>query len=161
MVSTGYLVPLLGISAHVIPIGSWEPLAFLASGIFWWLSLVPHLLCYVPLFNFLTLCTSPPSSPTPGPDPIFCPHSHFLPSPSLLIHPVIILFPLLSRTEAFTFYSFFFLSFIWSMSCMVGILSFFPNIYLSVSTYHVCSFVIGLPHSGLYFLDPSICLRIS
>jgi hypothetical protein len=28
------------------------------------------------------------------------------------------------------------------------ILSFWANIYLSVSLYHVCSFVIGLPHSG-------------
>jgi hypothetical protein len=34
------------------------------------------------------------------------------------------------------------------------------NIHLSVSAYHVCSFVIGIPHSG-YFLIPSICLRIS
>jgi hypothetical protein len=31
MVSTGPLSPLLGISANVIPIGSWEPLAFLAA----------------------------------------------------------------------------------------------------------------------------------
>jgi hypothetical protein len=29
-----------------------------------------------------------------------------------------------------------------------------------VSAYHVCSFAIGLPHSGWYFLFPSICLRI-
>ena len=28
------------------------------------------------------------------------------------------------------------------------ILSFWANIHLSVSAYHVCSFVIGLPHSG-------------
>jgi hypothetical protein len=32
----------MGISANVIPIGSREPLAFLASGTFWWLLLVPH-----------------------------------------------------------------------------------------------------------------------
>jgi hypothetical protein len=30
----------------------------------------------------------------------------------------------------------------------LGILSFWANIHLSVSAYHVCSFVIGLPHSG-------------
>ena len=43
MVSTGSLSSLLGISANVIPVGSWEPLAFLASGTFWWLLPVPHL----------------------------------------------------------------------------------------------------------------------
>jgi hypothetical protein len=48
------------------------------------------------------------------------------------------------------------------MVCEVmGILSFLPNIQMSVSTYHVCSFVNGLPHSGGYFIVPSICLRIS
>jgi hypothetical protein len=30
----------------------------------------------------------------------------------------------------------------------VGILSFWANIHLSVTAYHVCSFVIGFPHSG-------------
>ena len=34
MVSTGSISPLLGILAKVIPIGSWEPLASLASGTF-------------------------------------------------------------------------------------------------------------------------------
>jgi hypothetical protein len=29
-----------------------------------------------------------------------------------------------------------------------GILSFWANIYLSASAYHLCSFVIGLPHLG-------------
>jgi hypothetical protein len=40
------------------------------------------------------------------------------------------------------------LSFLWSVSCFMGILNFLPNIHLSVGTYHVCSFVTGLPHSG-------------
>jgi hypothetical protein len=31
MVSTGSLSPVLGISANVIPVGSWEPLAFLVK----------------------------------------------------------------------------------------------------------------------------------
>jgi hypothetical protein len=31
---------------------------------------------------------------------------------------------------------------------ILGILSFWANIHLSVITYHVSSFVIGLPHSG-------------
>jgi hypothetical protein len=33
-------------------------------------------------------------------------------------------------------------------NCILGILSSWANIHLSVSGYHVCSFVIGLPHSG-------------
>jgi hypothetical protein len=31
---------------------------------------------------------------------------------------------------------------------LLGITSFWVTIHLSVSAYHVCSFVIGLPHSG-------------
>jgi hypothetical protein len=69
---------------------------------------------------------------------------------------MIILFCLLRRTES----SSFFLSFIWSVSCIMGILSSFPNIHLYISTYYVCSFVTRLPHSGWYFLVP-ICLGIS
>jgi hypothetical protein len=41
-----------------------------------------------------------------------------------------------------------FLSFMCFTNCIVGILSFRANIHLSVSVYHVCSFVIGLPHTG-------------
>jgi hypothetical protein len=33
-------------------------------------------------------------------------------------------------------------------NCIVGNLSFWANINLPMSAYHVCSFVIGLPHSG-------------
>jgi hypothetical protein len=55
---------------------------------------------------------------------------------------------LLRRTEAPTLRSSFFLSFMWSVNCILGIWSFGANIHLSVSAYHVCSFVIGLPHSG-------------
>ena len=47
------------------------------------------------------------------------------------------------------------------MNCILGIRSFWANIHLSVSVFHVCSFVIRLPHSGWYFLVASICLRIS
>jgi hypothetical protein len=71
-----------------------------------------------------------------------------------------ILFPLLRRIEVSThWYSF--LSFMWSMNCILGILRFWANICLSVSAYHMSSFLIGLPHSGWYPLDPSICLGIS
>jgi hypothetical protein len=34
VVSTGFLSPLLGISANVIPVGPWVPLASLVSGLF-------------------------------------------------------------------------------------------------------------------------------
>jgi hypothetical protein len=40
------------------------------------------------------------------------------------------------------------LSFMWSVNCILGILSFWANIHLSVSTHNVCSFVIGLSLSG-------------
>ena len=66
--------------------------------------------------------------------------------------------PFLRRTEASTLHPSFFLSFIWSMNCIFGILSFWGNIHLSMSAYYVCSFVTGLPHTG-YFLVPSICRR--
>jgi hypothetical protein len=72
-----------------------------------------------------------------------------------------IFFPFLRRTEAPTLWSSFFLSFIWSVNCILGIPRFWANIDFSVSAYHVCSFVIGLPHSGWYFLVSSICLRTS
>jgi hypothetical protein len=62
--------------------------------------------------------------------------------------PMGIFFPLLRRTNVSTRWSSFFLSFMWSVKCILGILSFWANIQLSVSEYHVCSFVIGLPHSG-------------
>lgn len=48
-----------------------------------------------------------------------------------------------------------------SVECRVGILYFMANIYLSVSTYHVCPFGSVLPPSGWYFQVPSIYLRIS
>jgi hypothetical protein len=41
--------------------------------------------------------------------------------------------------------------------CIMGILYFMANSHLSVITYHTCHFRSGLPHSGWYFLVPSIC----
>jgi hypothetical protein len=66
-------------------------------------------------------------------------------------------FPFLRRSEVSTLWSS--LSFMSFANCILGILSFWANIHLSVSAYHVCSFVTGLPHSGRYPPDPSICLR--
>jgi hypothetical protein len=62
--------------------------------------------------------------------------------------PKCILFPLQRRTEVSILWSSFFLSFMWSVNCILGIPSFCTNIHLSVSAYHVCSFVIGLLYSG-------------
>jgi hypothetical protein len=56
-----------------------------------------------------------------------------------------ILFPLLRRIEVSTLWSSF-LSFMYFANCVLGILSFWANIHLSVSTYHVCYFVIRLLH---------------
>jgi hypothetical protein len=47
------------------------------------------------------------------------------------------------------------------VSYILGILSFWANIHLSVSSYHVSSFVIGLSHSGWCRPGPTICLGIS
>jgi hypothetical protein len=74
---------------------------------------------------------------------------------------VIILFPLLWRTEASTGLSSFLLSSIWFVDCIMDILNFLPSIHLWVSTYHVCSFVSGLHNSWLYFLVPSVDLQMS
>jgi hypothetical protein len=53
-----------------------------------------------------------------------------------------ILFPILRKTR----WSSFFFSFKCFANCILDILSFWANIHLSVSAYHVSSFVIGLPH---------------
>jgi hypothetical protein len=58
-----------------------------------------------------------------------------------------ILFPILRRSEVTTLWSSF-LSFMCFANCILDSLSFWANNHLSVSAYHVCSFVIGLPHSG-------------
>ena len=58
-----------------------------------------------------------------------------------------ILFPILRRNEVFSLQSSF-LIFMCFTNCILGILSFWANVHLSVSTYHLNSFVIGLPHSG-------------
>jgi hypothetical protein len=59
-----------------------------------------------------------------------------------------ILFPILRRNEICTCWSSFSLIFLCFANCILGILSFWANIHLSVSAYQVTFFVIGLPHSG-------------
>ena len=68
--------------------------------------------------------------------------------------------PLLRRSKVSTLWSSFFLNFMLSMNCILGILGFVANIHVSVNAYHVSSFVIGLPHSE-YFLVLSSCPKIS
>ena len=57
-----------------------------------------------------------------------------------------ILLPILRRNKISTLWSSFFLSFMCFANCILGILSFWANIHLSVSAYQVTSFVIGLLH---------------
>jgi hypothetical protein len=57
-----------------------------------------------------------------------------------------VLFPILRRNEVFTRWSSLFLIFLSFANCILGILSFWANMHLSVSTYLMTSFVIGLPH---------------
>ena len=59
-----------------------------------------------------------------------------------------ILLPILRKNEVSTLWSSFFLSFMCSANSILDILRFWANIRLSVSAYHVCSSVVGLPHSG-------------
>jgi hypothetical protein len=74
--------------------------------------------------------------------PVSAPHFVFI------FAPISILLPPLRRTEAPTIWSYFLSFFMWSVNCILSIQSFRVNIHLSLSAYHVCSFVIGLPHSG-------------
>jgi hypothetical protein len=75
-------------------------------------------------------------------------------------HSTGILFPILRRSKVSSIWSSF-SSFMCFANCILDILCFWANIGLSVSAYHVCSFVTGLSHSGWYPPDPTICLRLS
>jgi hypothetical protein len=112
----GYgLPPLFGVFQKVS--SPWGPERLL---LFWHLGLsgcypqflIPH--CYTPLFNFLTLCTSPPSLPIPDSAPFPFPLLSSSQVPPTLY--LIILFPLLSRTEASILWPFFLeLHVVWEM----------------------------------------------
>jgi hypothetical protein len=72
-----------------------------------------------------------------------------------------ILFLILRRNEVSTLWSSLFLSFMCLANYILSILSFWANICLSVSAYHVCSVVIGLPTSRWKDLPCSWIGRIS
>jgi hypothetical protein len=74
--------------------------------------------------------------------------SVFAPTFVSVPHPMGILIPLLRRTEEGTLSSYFFLSSMWSVNCVLDILNLWANIHLSVSVYQEYSVVIGLAHSG-------------
>ena len=100
--------PFWGISANVIPMVSWEAHASLASSLCYPQFPIPH--CNTPLFNFLTSVhllhrLSYLILPLFSPSPFL-----FLPSPFHPLVPLIVLFSLLSRTEASTLWSSFLLS---------------------------------------------------
>jgi hypothetical protein len=82
------------------------------------------------------------------PYPLFFTPPPSLPGHSLPLPPVIMLISLLNRIESSILWSFFLLTFICSVGCIVGVLGTWVNIHLAVSTCHVCPFVSGLPHSG-------------
>ena len=136
-----FFSPMCGISDNVIPIGSWEVLAFLAFGTFWLLFQIPILHCYthcsiswpsVHLFHLIPYLILPFFSP--------CSLEFF----SSISHPLltlIVLFRFLIEQK----HSLFGLPFSWaswSLSYIVGIPHSLPNIHLSVRKYHVYSFVV-------------------
>jgi hypothetical protein len=91
--------------------------------------------CYKPLFKFLILWISPPLSSYTWSCPPF-PHPSSIPPKSLPQSTYHEYFALLLRNEESTFWSFFFLSFIWSVNCILSISRFWANIQCSVTTYH-------------------------
>jgi hypothetical protein len=72
-----------------------------------------------------------------------------------------ILYSLLRRIVVSTLWSSFSLSFMGFVNCILGISSFCSNIHLSVSEYHVCSFVTGqIPAQFYTELQRAICIII-
>ena len=118
----------------------------------------PHPLCYTPLFNFLTLCISPLSPPTPDPVSFYSTPPLSFPVPSLPLPSMIICchFWVGVKEEQTLVFLILELHMVCELDGGYPKLS-FTNTNLSVSTYHVCSFVTRYPHSK-YFLVPSICL---
>ena len=109
----------------------------------------PHTL-HISIHSPDPLGFSPVSSYTWSCPPSFPPPLLSHPDLSLLLPPMIILFPLLSEIEASLLGPSFLLWFLWSVSYIMGILNFLANIHLSVSIYYVCPFGSGLPYSEIF-----------
>jgi len=82
-------------------------------------------------------------------------------SHSLPLLPLQFLFWFLRGIEASSYGSFCLLNFLQSVGCIIGILYFLDNVHFLVIIYYARSFGPGLPHSGWYFLIPSIYLQNS
>ena len=90
---------------------------------------------------------------------IFSPSS--LPPRSSLLPPaMVILIAPQGRNEVAMPWAPFLIISTMSVGCIMDIVNFRANIHLSVNTYHVCSFVSGLPQSGWYFLDLPFALKL-
>ena len=137
------------ITAKVSPIGFWEFYVSLEYGAI--PSSYLQFLISPATYFYSTTCPSVPFScllQILVLIPLFPLPPFFLPCPLPLLSPTIILFTTQCRTEASIsgFPSFY--TQVWSVGCIIGIVSFWVSIHLLVNTYHVCSFVSGLPHSG-------------
>ena len=102
------------------------------------------LLAYAILSGFGgCLCDASPSGAVSGWSFLFSQLQTVSVTPSMGI-----LFPIIRTNEVSTLWSSFISSFMRFANCILGILSFWVNIHLSVSAYLMTSFVIGLSHSG-------------
>jgi hypothetical protein len=140
--------PSLCITAKVNPIGSWGPHISLVSGTHQWLSPVPHspttsfyFISQPSLFLscLLSILILPPLFPLPPPFALPC--LPLLPSPTIVLstpHPQ-------CRTEVSTPWSSFLLCSIWSVGCIIDIMSFWVSIHLLVHTQYVffCVWIIS------------------
>jgi hypothetical protein len=133
MVSAGIPSPLWYISANVMPMESWEALAFLASETFWFLTpLAQHPLVHTFVYFPDVLYISSISSHTWF-FTSFSPSTFLFLPPTLYFPWLFISFPFLCRTQAPKLWSSFLLIFMWSTSCILGIPSSLPNSHLKVS----------------------------
>lgn len=142
--SIGHLSHLLHILAKVIPFEFWKPFASLESWSFLGLLPVPHPpQLYVSIRFPGSEYFSPVSSNT-----WYC--SLFFPTSSLSLlgssHPLppgIILFPVLCSIGISILWSSFFLSSVWFLGCILGILNVWAYIHLSVRTNYVYFLCLG------------------
>ena len=86
VVSTGSLLPLLDISSNVVHVGSWEPLGFLASGIFQWLNKAHYTQLLYTSVQFLDPLVKTPSPPSPAKPDLPPPFSSPTSFPSRSLH---------------------------------------------------------------------------
>jgi len=162
---------LSGIWSKVPPFEFWESLNSQVSGAFWGEDPQTSYILRLPV----SILSAGPQGFNPFPSCITRSGSPLLPTPSHQVH-----FPsqvphLLSTCDCFLLspkWDWDILTWVlplvdFSEFCVlylgysVMMLLLLTNINLLVSTYHTCPFGSELPHSGWYFLVPSICLQNS